>query len=295
MKVLLIANPKSGRGIAKRIIPKLKKFFEKHSAKAEVYMTRRQHDATAKAKRAAKSGKHDVVIACGGDGTVNEVLNGIAGVGKKSRRVKFGVIPLGTENVLAQETGIPFNQLAAARIILKGKTKNIDLGNANGRYFVLMAGIGFDAHVASKLQPFLKKILGRAVYPITAWNELFKYRHSELDITIDRKMKIKGSFIVVGNIKNYGAGLRITPRANISDGFVDACIFKGRDVFSFLEFIGGTFTKKHMDLSTIEYHKAKEVIVKSKDKVLCHVDCEVIGTTPVKIKACHGIVRMIVP
>jgi len=89
--------------------------------------------------------------------------------------------------------------------------------------------------------------------------------------------------------------LRITPKANISDGFVDACIFKGKDVFSFLKFIGGTFTKGHIDTEDIEYYKAKEVMIKSKDRVLCHVDCEVIGTTPVKIKVCPGIVEMIVP
>ncbi|PIN86308.1 hypothetical protein COV19_05880 [Candidatus Woesearchaeota archaeon CG10_big_fil_rev_8_21_14_0_10_44_13] len=295
MKILIIANPKSGKGAAKKVMPRLKNFFEKNYAELDVYLTKKQNDATAKAKGAARSGRYDIIAACGGDGTVNEVLNGMVMAGKKGKKVRFGVIPLGTENVLAQETGIPFDTLSAARVILEGKTINIDLGNANGRYFVLMAGIGFDAHVASKLKPFVKKIIGRAVYPITAWNELLKYKHSELDITIDRKIKTKGTYIVVGNIKNYGAGLKITPKASISDGFVDACIFKGKDVFSFLEFIGGTFTKKHMDLSTIEYHKAKEVVVRSKDKVLCHVDCEVIGTTPVRIKACPGIVKMIVP
>jgi len=107
---------------------------------------------------------------------------------------------LGTENVLAQETNIPFDHIKAAKVIIDGLSSDstimIDLGKANDRYFVLMAGIGFDAHVASKLQPFLKKILGRAVYPVTAWNELFKYKSSELDVIVDGKIRQKAPILL---------------------------------------------------------------------------------------------------
>ncbi|MFC1732472.1 diacylglycerol/lipid kinase family protein [candidate division KSB1 bacterium] len=298
MKTLLIINPKSGKGAAKKIVPKLEKFFEKNYIDLDVYFTKKEMDGSRKAKAVCKSKKYDVIIASGGDGTMNEVLNGIAGSGMKKKPL-FGMIPLGTENVLAQEMKIPFNHLKAAKVIVEGilteKTKKIDLGNANGRFFVLMTGIGFDAHVASKLEPFLKKILGRAVYPLTAWNELFKYKHSDMDIVVDKKIKTRGSYVVVGNTKFYGAGMKITPNADISDGFLDVCIFKGNDVFKFIKFVAGVFAEKHIDTADIEYHKAKEVSIKSKDKVLCHVDCEVMGTTPVKVKVYPGIVEMIVP
>lgn len=294
-RILIIANPKSGRGAAKNVIPKLKDFFWKNRVKADFYSTKKPKDAIKKARDAAKSGKYEIIIACGGDGTVNEVLNGMMAAGKNGRYSNFGVIPLGTENVLAQETGVPFNPIKAAGIILKGKTKKIDLGMANRRYFVLMTGIGYDAHVVSKIKPAIKNIMGRSVYPLAAVKQLFNYRNFDLDVIIDRKIRTNGSFVVVGNIKLYGANLKITPKARIDDGFLDVCIFKGKDVFSFVKFALGAFAERHIDTSGIEYYKAKEVQIKSKEKVLYHVDCEIDGTTPVRIKACPSVIRMIVP
>jgi YegS/Rv2252/BmrU family lipid kinase len=307
MKILIIANPMSGKGAAKKIMPKLKDFFDKNYIKAEFYMTKKQKDAIDIAKKAAKSGRYDVIVASGGDGTVNEVINGIMLSGRSNKQ-KFAIIPLGTENVLCQETGIPFDSFEAAKLIVKGKTMKMDIGMVNSgnsksekRYFVLMAGIGFDAHVATKVQPLLKRMIGSAAYSFAAWNELFKYKHS--DITVDiaglggkkKKKTVKGSFVVVGNTKLYGAMLKIAATANITDGLLDVCIFKGKDIVSFMRYALGTLTARHIQFSDIEYHKAKKVKVSSSPKVLCHVDCEVIGNTPIEVSVVPKAIKLIVP
>lgn len=294
MRMLIIANPLSGKGAAKRVMPKVKDFFNKNYIETDIYFTKGQNDATIAAKNAMKSGRYDIMVASGGDGTVNEVVNGIVGVGQK-KKVKFGIIPLGTENVLAQETGIPFDPIKASSVIMGMKSRKMDVGRANGRYFVLMAGIGFDAHVATKVEPLLKKLIGSAAYQLTAWNELFNYKHSELEITIDGHKRVKGSYVVIGNTKLYGAKLKITHLANIYDGLLDVCIFKGKDVFSFIRFALGAMTRQHLRLGDIEYHKAKNVLIKSRPKALCHVDCEVIGTTPINIEVVPKAIDLIVP
>lgn len=292
MRILIIANPKSGNGAAHKVLPRLKDFFERNYAELDVYITKKQGDAIDIAKKAAKSGKYDVIVASGGDGTVNEVVNGIMLSGR-SKKQMFGIIPLGTENVLAQETHIPFDSFKAAQLIINRKTMKMDIGLAGKRYFVLMAGIGFDAHVSTKVQPLLKKLIGSAAYPIAAWNELFKYRHSDITVMMDDGKKVKGSFVVIGNTKLYGAKLKITPHADIHDGLLDVCVFKGKDLLSFMRYALGTITKQHLRFSDIEYHHAKNISISSKPKVLCHVDCELIGYTPLKVKIVPKAINLI--
>src|SRR3989344_3304727 len=120
MRVLLIANPKSGANAAKKAIPHVEKFLAQNNVEVEVYYTTKEGDATQRTRYAVKSKKvYDAVIACGGDGTMNEVVNGLAGTGQA-----MGIIPLGTENVLAQEFKIPFDPRKAAKIILQCKKES---------------------------------------------------------------------------------------------------------------------------------------------------------------------------
>ncbi|MCX6706527.1 MAG: diacylglycerol kinase family lipid kinase [Candidatus Woesearchaeota archaeon] len=294
MRMLIIANAVSGKGVAYKVMPRLKDFFEKNHVSAEFYITKKQRDAIGVAKKAAKSGKYDVISASGGDGTVNEVINGIMLSGR-SKKQKFAIIPIGTENVLAKETGIYFNPMDAAKLIVAGKTMKIDIGRAGKRYFVLMAGIGFDAHVATKVQPLLKRMIGSAAYSFAAWNELFSYRHSDITVRIDGKKTVKGSFVVIGNTKLYGAKLKIASKASIKDGLLDVCIFKGKDLISFFRYALGTLTAQHTRFSDIEYLKAKNIRVSSRPKVLCHVDCEVIGKTPIEVSVVPKAINLIVP
>ena len=288
MKYLLIINPKAGK--SKSIESDLCALFKKRKKNLTIKETKKQLDAKRIAKNAI--GKFDVVIAAGGDGTINEVVNGLA-----NSKAKLGIIPIGTENVLAQQLKIPFNHIDAAELILKKRAKSLDLGKANNRYFILMCGIGLDAKAAASVKPFLKKFLGRTAYHITALKTALTYMPKKLEIHIDNQILPRwGYFAVVGNIKYYGGNIELTPLADHNDGYLDICIFKNRDLFNYFKFFLGAASKgviSLLEFSNIEYFRFKKLRIKSSKKVLVHTDAEIIGYTPVTIQVIPKAIKII--
>ncbi|MBW2967726.1 diacylglycerol kinase family lipid kinase [Candidatus Woesearchaeota archaeon] len=279
-KYLLIINPRAGS--ARAIEDDLVVFFQKRRVQLDVVKTKGPLDARRLAKKAV--GRYSVVIAAGGDGTVNEVINGLA-----LSDVKFGIIPAGTENALAAGLGIPFNHMAAARVVARGRVKTLDLGKARRRYFILTAGVGLDAKALNDVQPDLKKLLGKHVYPLQAAGTILTHVPAKLEVWIDDQVLPRwGYFVMVANVKWYGANMEIAQYAKPDDGYLDVCIFKKTDVLSMFKYFVSASSKGAIPLtefSGIEYFKAKKVVVKSKKKVLAHTDAEMIGTTPVTFTA----------
>jgi len=284
-KALFIVNPKC-RGLKKlQSFDRLKDIFLDKKIDLEIYETFSSGDATKKAD--TEKNNYDLIIAGGGDGTINEVINGIA-----NSKTQFGIIPLGTENVLAQELKISLDPKKALLNILNGSSHKVDLGKANGRYFILMAGIGFDAYVASEVEPVLKELLGSAAYHLTAIQKVFEYSHTKLNIEADGK-KYEGYFVVVGNVKLYGGKIKLTYHAAIDDGYVDLCIFQKKDVFSIIRYLFGATVQMHHLMPDVEYFKAKKIKITAEEPVLVHTDCEIIGKTPVEIEVCPKALNMI--
>jgi YegS/Rv2252/BmrU family lipid kinase len=244
MEVSLIVNPVSGNGKSLRFLPVVLKQLMKSHTQFCVYQTKKQGDAIKLARGLSRKSK--LIIVIGGDGTINEVINGAA-----KSRVKMGIIPAGTENVLAQEFKIPFNPVEATKIILKGKTKVIDLGKAKNRYFVLMSGVGFDAHVAAVVRPQLKRLLGSKAYYLTTLEEIFKYKHTKIYID-DGKNKTEGYFVIVGNAKSYGARIELTPKADMCDGYLDVCLFKHKELLDIFRYIASARVKMHTMFKDVE-------------------------------------------
>jgi diacylglycerol kinase (ATP) len=148
-EILVIANPGAAR-FSDAGVEFIKRFFEAHGTRVSFYRTKAPGDATDRAR--ASRGDYDAVIAMGGDGTINEVANGLAG-----STTPMGIVPVGTGNALAQGLKIPRNSIvSAAEIILNHRIQRVDLGMINERYFILVSGIGFDALVAAKVRPKLK-------------------------------------------------------------------------------------------------------------------------------------------
>lgn len=287
MKALLIINPISGDKKAKEKIETVRQLLKKSGFKLDVYVTKAPKDAMRVAKAATK--KYHVVIAAGGDGTINEVANGLA-----YSKTKLGIVPLGTENVLAKELKMPSEPKKIAKIIAKGKTKVIDLGKAKNRYFVFVTGIGFDASTASKVKPFIKKLFGSKAYHLTGLKELFVYE--PIEITVKTKNNsYKGYWVIISNTKLYGGSVKVTPKAKIDDGKLDVCILKYKHRLSPFKYFIAATAGKHLKLKGVNYFKAKEIYLKSEKPVLAHVDCELIGTTPLKVSVCPKALKVIVP
>jgi YegS/Rv2252/BmrU family lipid kinase len=233
----------------------------------------------------------DLVIAAGGDGTINSVINGLANTG-----VPLGVIPLGTANVLAIELSIPPEIRSACQLIAQGELKRIDLGKLNNKYFSCMAGIGFDAYVARQVESNskLKRKIGGMAFLLTAIIDIFKYRFHSIKLILDNQTIARSGYLVlVGNGKRYGGSLVLSPYASMNDGLLDVVIFKSKNIFSILNYLQGLLKGTLPDIDTIEYLQGKKITVLPKGHHHVHMDGEYFGHTPVNIEIAPGALKVI--
>ena len=168
------------------------------------------------------------MVAAGGDGTVNEVINGLAGT-----QTALAALPIGTVNVWVRELGLPLQPRAAAEALLHAKIRTIDLGRAGDRYFLLMCGVGFDAAVTAEVRAREKRRFGAMAYLLRAANLAGRFRGTPARITLDGEACVGGVLmIVLGNSQLYGGVVKFTSRASLMMGCCDVCIIKGNSLWS---------------------------------------------------------------
>ena len=187
-------------------------------------------DAEAEARKAAGSGEYDLIVAAGGDGTFNQVINGIHG-----KDIPLGLIALGTSNVLARSLELPLNPVDAAKIIVEGNLKKWDLGVVNGRYFAIMCGFGFDAVATEETNLKLKRFLGRYAYILAGIQCLSGYKPTRMTVALDGKpTPYRPIFVDVANAPFYGGKYKLTPDAKMDDGILDVFIFDSPSLARFI-------------------------------------------------------------
>ena len=281
LKMMVIANPLAGsRGARWRGLDP-EKVLRPLFPGAELYFTKGEGDATLAARQAAQDG-YDLVVAAGGDGTVNEVANGLA-----LSETQMGLFPLGTENVLAKERHIPKNFEKAAALILRTKPRLMDLGKIADRYFVCFAGIGFDAHVVEKVRPGMKARLGSVAYMVTAVEHFFKYnetrRHFRIEID-DEVIEAESWQILMGNIQTYGGGLRATPRASMHDGLLDMVILPRTDLPGMLHQVAAAATGAHLKIANVRYYQGRRFRFECSEPVSYQIDGDLGGQAPLEVE-----------
>lgn len=186
-----------------------------------VVETRRRGDAERLAREAADSGI-GLVLAAGGDGTVNEIVNGLVAA---DRQPTLGVLPLGTANVLARELGLPLDPVAAATALAGGQARPAHLGLVNGRRFVMMAGVGFDAQVVAAVRPEAKQRFGRLAYAATTAGLWVKGRSSRYRLQAGDTAVEVGS-VIVANGRHYAGGFIACPAASLSRPELSLCLLR---------------------------------------------------------------------
>jgi YegS/Rv2252/BmrU family lipid kinase len=247
-------------------------------------------DAVHLARQAADEG-YEMVIAAGGDGTINEVVNGLAG-----SSTVLATLPLGTMNVWARELRLPLQPRAAAQAMLSWKPRPIDLGRADGRYFLLMAGIGFDAVITSGVRPEEKRRLGALAYVLRGVQAALRLRGSRTRIVLDGK-RVRGRvlMVVVGNTQLYGGLVRITQRASIDDGLLDVCVLKGNSLWSALLHTFSIVSQQHSLDPEIEYYRARHIHIAARPTLPVQVDGDTIGQTPMTFEIAAGALHALMP
>ena len=287
MKARLIINPVAGKG-QPVVLDGVLSYLASQGWEVDSRYTGCRGEGTALARQAIED-QCDVVIACGGDGTLNDVINGIVG-----SDAILGVIPLGTVNIWAREAGIPRKPLAAAEALVKGEVRRVDLGLAGDHCFLLMAGVGFDAEVARQLNPKDKQSLGVAAYLIKGVTTALSFTGTRVSVILDgRKLRRKMLLMIVGNTRNYGGIVEITTEAQIDDGFLDVCIFEGQGFFRKLTHLIRVFGRHHRDDPEVEYFRVKSVSIRSSTPLPVQVDGDTIGTTPMTFRILPKALRVI--
>src|SRR4030043_1893673 len=259
--VILICNP-AARGSSSRKIERASYFLKSRGYCVDMLFTERRGHAKELAQETVKKSPF-LIVAAGGDGTFNEVINGIAG-----SEIPMAILPLGTTNVLAKELNIPEDVDSALEVAIKGDPKTISLGRITAthhtppatRYFVLMAGIGFDGEAIFNVKETLKRFSGKGSYIYSGLKTLSGYKPGKLVFHIDGKT-FSGYTAIIGKAAKYGGHYMITPDAKLSDPFLYVCLFKGKNRSDFLRYALGIFMGRHLRFEDVEYMKATTIEV----------------------------------
>ncbi|PSB56560.1 diacylglycerol/lipid kinase family protein [Chamaesiphon polymorphus] len=293
LQVLIIYNPTAGQSPnLKNTLDRVANLWRDLGWQVQIAATTAPGDATTKAQIAAQSG-YNAVVAAGGDGTVNEVMNGLVGT-----ETALGVLPLGTVNIWAREMGLSMDMLKAAESIAKSELTKIDVGMAGDRYFLLMAGIGFDAAVTATVRSDEKKILGAIAYVKQAVQIAWNFRGVRLKLRVDGK-RIRGKIlmVIIGNSQLYGGVVKFTAHATIDDGLLDVCVIKGRGMLSAPRRLISIFARHYNRDPRVQYYQAKEVEIRNKrgKHLPIQVDGDYLGATPMNFRVVPESLWIMVP
>lgn len=290
-RLLAIHNPYASGGSYRRDLPLILDAFRGLGYEVEQRETESVGHATHLAHEAARGG-FDVVCALGGDGTVNETINGLAGT-----EVPLAIIPLGTVNVLAMELGIPLDPPDAVGLLESGNVTSIDLGLANDRYFGLMAGVGMDAAVVASLSPTMKRALKEAAFAVHGLAHYLSTDDPRIRVVTDERT-VEGYFVVFGNSSNYAGGFGITPLADMRDGLLDVCVLKDKSFLSTATYWTAALLNAHVKHPKVEYFRTEQALVTCLDEdreVLVQTDGEVAGRLPLTCRIVPRALRVLVP
>ena len=279
-RMKLILNPNSKPLRVALFLQSLIHRFEAGGYEVDVQKTRYAGEAVEIARAAKASGRYDVVVAGGGDGTVNEVLNGLM-----PDPIPMGILPLGTSNVLARALNIPLLPIKAADAINTGIIKRIDVGLANGRYFAIMLSCGYDAYAIEKTSLRVKRFTGKYAYIWAGIKSIYHFQAPRIHIEADgRPFDSDAMIIVISNAHLYGGNYRLTPDAKIDDGLFDVFIYNGTSITRLIYY--GLRVLSHLPLNyrdTIRF-RARELKLESKHRVLYQADGDLFGRLPVTVQ-----------
>ncbi|PHS62646.1 MAG: hypothetical protein COB09_13985 [Thalassobium sp.] len=292
-QVLIVFNPVSGSG-NRRIVEAVQQALSNRGCDVSLYPTQSAGDATR--YLAAYEGQLDVVAVAGGDGTINEVVNGLRERDNQSYRL--ALIPTGTVNVLAAELGIGKTPEGIADIILQGREKPIYLGSVNDRRFVLMAGIGYDAWVVDNVDLALKKKVGKLAYVLSMLKQLRHFGKKTYQLTVDGE-RYQANSVVITNGRYYAGSFVLSRQADLSKPTTQVLMISGN---SPLKFIGillglplGIMEKMPGMKSVAARHVQIELLNAGTEREPVQADGDSLAELPLNLQMEDSPVRLLVP
>ena len=252
--------------------------------------------ASAIARDAIERGA-DLILVAGGDGTINEVVNGMV-----HSEVPLGILPAGTANVLATELGAGKTMEQAAEALLACTQERIALGVLSTgssidtpRYFLLMAGVGLDAEIVYDLNLRWKDRLGKAAYWIAGFGKLGR-RLPQFTVEVEGQV-FRAGFALVGRVRNYGGDLEIAPTISLFEDEFEIVLFEGESSFRYLKYMIGVGTGRHRGMRGVNILRARSAIfpAAADPRVHVQVDGEYVGTLPARVEIVPRALTLLVP
>lgn len=290
MRALLVHNNFAGQRERKAEIQAAASRFAAAGWQVETVMPSDPTELEQLFRSAVADGFGSLVVS-GGDGTVNQAIQALA-----RSDTALGVIPTGTGNVWAKEVGTPLDVLSAADALIAGRRARVDLGRANGRYFLTIAGVGFDARVTRVLEPKAKRRLGLAAYVMAGVAEALRLRGEDVTIALDgAQSRSRILMVSVSNSRLYGGVLKIAPDAYLDDGLLDVLVFRGRGLLETARHTGNTVLGRHRGDPEVDSHQVSRIRVEAKNPLPVQLDGDYFCTTPVLIRVVPRALRVILP
>jgi YegS/Rv2252/BmrU family lipid kinase len=290
MDILFVVNPKAGKGRAKKIVPAIENECKKYGVDYEIKYTNAPGDGTDIAAWGVEEG-FKKIIAVGGDGTVNEVVNGIA-----ESDAALGVIPGGSGNDFIRSINNHKNIEDIIRDNISGRITKADLGACNGKYFINVASAGFDGEVTIETENAKKIFSGSTAYIMAMLKTIFRYKGRRLRVQIDDLEFEENTLLVaVANGRYYGGGMLPAPNAIINDGYFDICHIKHLPVIKML-FLFPKFMKgKHANIKEVTMFKGKKVRLECTEALAVNLDGEINKASEVEFQIIPNGINIIVP
>lgn len=295
MKVVLIVNPIAGAGTDRRLLRGMIAVAKQAGIEFDYQVTQGPGSARQLAAGISadprNAGSIRGVMVIGGDGTVHEVADGLAG-----SPLPLLVWPTGTENLFAKSFRFRANPRAALDCLLRGQVRNIDLGQANGRSFLIVAGMGFDAEVVHRLVGVRTGHISHLTYSAPLWRTFWEHRFPHFRVYAESSLLWEGQGLVfVGNLPRYCLGLRVIRDAICDDGLLDLCIFPCRGRLRLIGHSLRTLLRTHVEHGGVLYRRLRNVRVESDAPVPVELDGEAAGQLPLELRVRPGALRVLVP
>jgi YegS/Rv2252/BmrU family lipid kinase len=286
-RLALVMNPAAAGGRTLTLLPRVRQELSALGLEHRVVATRDMEHAARSAAEAA--GQGETVVALGGDGLVGTLAGAVRSKGP------IGVLPAGRGNDFARELSIPRDIAAACRILAHGTERQLDLGEANGRPFVCIASTGFDSE-ANRIANEARLVKGNLVYLYAALRALAAWRPAHFTVRLDGdEQRFDGYTVACANSRFYGGGMRVAPRADISDGLLDVIFVEHNSKLRFLANLPKVFSGKHVAVDGVRAFRAREVEISADRDFEVYADGDRLTRLPATVRLVPGELRVIAP
>lgn len=295
MDVIVVVNPIAGGGGAGRSGRALVRALERRGHRVESLVTSGSDQAAEAARKA--EGRTDVIVGVGGDGTVNEILNGLTDPGG----TPIAHLARGTANMLARELAIPRDAEGLAALVDRCPVRRLDLMQTcgperhRGRRFLMVAGVGFDAMVTRAVAGRRRGTLGYRGYAVPIWSALRGYRAPRLEVLVDGHERLEGSLVIACNLRNYGGILRVAPDARCDSGVLDVYVFRGRRVLDLVRYAAAAGIGRVSRLRDVEHRRVRHLRVDAREPTAVQLDGDWRGETPLEVAVERAVVPIVCP